>query len=320
VWDEVSSCTKGIKPKDAWEGVIQPCIVTRWSKKRAKALKAIAGRALIIGTPKGFNFFQEMSTFCETDDEWSFYHYDYRDSPFLDEDEINRIKNTLDPVQFASEYGALFKESGNSVFYCFDRKVHIKHDLVDFFKGDDSLPPEDVHCNIDFNVGLQCTSIYALRGKQMQYLDEMQGHPDTDTLAKALVKKYEGHQIHAYPDPSGNSRKTSAPVGVTDFTILRSYGIHVHARPAAPPIVDSANAVNRQLLTAADTVNMYFHPRVKGTILSMERTVWSENNTDSAIISKKEGVEHYSDGIRYGTEWHFPVKNGRVSAVKSKSF
>jgi hypothetical protein len=54
VWDEISSCTKGIAPAEAWNSVIKPCIITRWSKERADAYGAKSpGRALIIGTPKG---------------------------------------------------------------------------------------------------------------------------------------------------------------------------------------------------------------------------------------------------------------------------
>ena len=54
VWDEVSSCRKGIEPKEAWQSVIQPTIITRWSNQRAEAYGArSAGRALIISTPKG---------------------------------------------------------------------------------------------------------------------------------------------------------------------------------------------------------------------------------------------------------------------------
>ena len=45
----------------------------------------------------------------------------------------------------------------------------------------------------------------------MHFLDEMKGHPDTETLAIAIAAKYKGHRIFAYPDPSGKARKTSAP-------------------------------------------------------------------------------------------------------------
>lgn len=157
VWDEVSSCKKGLSPKEAWEGVIQPCIITRWSKQRAKAYGAkSAGRALIISTPKGYNYFYEMYNFQDTDDRWRSYHFDYTMSPFLDQEEIESLKGSLDPVEWASEYLASFAESGINVFYMFDRKTHVRADLPDFLPPDEDGRGEDVHLCIDFNVGKIC--------------------------------------------------------------------------------------------------------------------------------------------------------------------
>lgn len=320
VWDEVSSCTKGIEPKEAWESVILPCIKTRWSKKIARHYGAKSpGRALIISTPKGYNYFHALCNNAEFDDEWSFYHYDYTGSPLLDPAEIEKLRDTMDPIKFASEYGALFKESGNSVFYCFDRKIHVRKDLEPFRPYvDEDDRGEDVHVCIDFNVGLQCTSAFALRGGQMHFLDEFKGHPDTEQLAIAIKGRYKGHRIFAYPDPSGRQRKSSAPVGRTDFSILTSYGIQCLARQAAPPIVDSVNAVNRMLMTASGKTSMYVSSKCKGTIESLERTTWVDGNPNTASIDKTAGVEHFSDGIRYGTEFLFPVQAGTSTASKAR--
>jgi len=167
---------------------------------------------------------------------------------------------------------------------------------------------------------LQCSTAWAIRGKQMQAIDEFKGHPDTETLADVLATKYKGHRIFAYPDPSGNARKTSAAVGRTDFSILRSRGIQVCARTKAPPIIDSVNAVNRKLKSAAGDVSMFIHPRCTGTINSLERTSWQDNNPDLAMISKKEGVEHFSDGVRYITEYLFPIHAGTKVAARGFGF
>jgi len=333
-WDEPSSCTKGITPKKAWEAVIQPTIVTRWSRSRADVFRSRrAGRVLVIGTPAGYNFFYEMSNYPETDPRWRTFIYDYHASPLLDPVEIERLRHTIDPIEFASEYDASFKESGNSVFYCFDRKVHVRGDIADFEapvwenedgpQRDNEKPKEtgeDVHAFIDFNVGLQCTSFWALRGKQLQCISEFKGHPDTESLAIAIKDTFRGHKVTVYPDPTGKARKTSAPVGQTDFTILKNAGFELLARPKSPPIVDSVAAVNQRLMTAAGDVNMYIHPRCVGVIESMERTTWLDKNPDSAQINKSEGVEHYSDGVRYGTEYLFPVRRGTKSTARGFNF
>ena len=71
VWDEISSCKKGIHPKEAWQSVIQPAILTRWSEKRAKMYGARSpGRALFISTPKGYNYFHEAFNYAEVNSDW----------------------------------------------------------------------------------------------------------------------------------------------------------------------------------------------------------------------------------------------------------
>jgi hypothetical protein len=314
-WDEVSSCKKGIDPKEAWQGIIQPCIVTRWSPERAAYYGAPSpGRGIAISTPEGYNFFHEMHHYEEADKQWKSYHYDYKGSPFLDPEEIERIKHQIDPLKFAREYLASFEESGNNVFYCFKRKTHVRQDIPDFVEG------ETVYACIDFNVGIMACSLFALRGKQMHFIDEFKGHPDTETLAVNLRLKYPKAKITAFPDPTGKARKSSAPVGRTDFSILQSHGIEILTRTKSPPIIDSVAAVNRLLKTAAGTVNMFFHPRCVGTILSVERTKWVDKNPDSATIDKSEGIEHFSDGVRYAAEFLFPIMNGTKHAVRGFNF
>jgi hypothetical protein len=317
VLDEPSSWVKGVGLKEAWESIIEPCLSTRWSPKRARKFGARSpGRSLTIGTPKGFNYFYDMHNFREIDSLWKSYHFDYRESPILDEEEIERIKARIDPLKFNREYLAQFLGSGNNVFYCFDRRLHVTPDVPEFAEK------EDVLAAIDFNVGVMATSLWADRGGQMHCIDEFMGHPDTEELAKALVAKYvaKGHRVIAFPDPTGKSRKTSAPVGRTDFSILQAAGIPVLARPASPPIADSVNAVNRKLKNANGQIEVFVHPRCKGMVESFEKTVWVENNPDLAHIDKKDGVEHFSDGARYMFEFKYPAYTGTSRVARGEKF
>jgi len=315
VCDEVCSWKgAGSNLKESWESVIQPTISTRWSDQNAKRYDAKSGRALIISTPMGFNYFHEMYNRQDTDDQWKSYTYTYHDSPYLDDEEIERVKLTLDPLKFAREYSASFEDSGNTVFYTFNRKDHIDKNLPYFETG------EDVHIAIDFNVGIMASCAFALRGNQIHILDEFQGHPDTETLAAALASKYKGHKLISYPDPSGRARKSSAAVGQTDFTILNANKIATRAHNKAPPIIDSVAAVNKKFKNANGDIDMYIHPRCVNTIKSIERTAWVESNPDTATICKKEGVEHWTDGLRYAVEYLFPVRGGTKVTTKGFGF
>jgi hypothetical protein len=326
IWDEVSSCKTGVKPKEAWESIIQPCLVTRWSTFRAKQFGAKSpGRAILISTPKGFNFFAEALTYELQDPEWKSYTFDYTCAPFLDPVLIEKLRHKLDLLVFASEYLALVKESGANVFYPFDRNKHVRTDIEPFtlpIYNEEGLlhKGEDVHVCIDFNVIVMASSMFSLRGKQQQFINEIKGHANTEELAKYLSSLYKDHTIYAYPDPTGKARKASAAIGVTDLTILKDYGLIVLARHKSPPIIDSVHAVNRRLMTAAGEINMYFSHRVTHTIMSMERTKWADNNIETATIDKTEGLEHFSDGVRYATEYLFPIRSGSIGYAKSHSF
>jgi len=315
VADEVTSWKgAGMNLKESWESIIQPCVSTRWSPMNAKKFGANSGRALIISTPKGYDYFYEMYNRQDSDNDWKSYTYTYNDSPFLDEDEIERVKLTLDPLKFAREYTASFEDSGTNVFYTFNRKDHIDKTLPSFEDG------EDVHVAIDFNVGIMASVIFAIRGSQIHILDEMQGHPDTETLARALTEKFDGHRITSYPDPSGRARKTSAAVGVTDFKILETNKILTRAHTKAPPIVDSVAAVNKKFKNANGDIDMLIHPKCVNTIRSLERTQWIESNPDSATIDKKEGVEHWTDALRYAVEYLYPIRAGTKSVKRGFGF
>jgi hypothetical protein len=65
---------------------------------------------------------------------------------------------------------------------------------------------------------------------------------------------------------------------------------------------------------------MYVHPRAEHTIRSLERTVWVENNPNTAQISKAENVEHWTDALRYAVEYLFPVRSGTKTVTKGFMF
>ena len=107
---------------------------------------------------------------------------------------------------------------------------------------------------------------------------------------------------------------------LTDFSILKSHGLATLARSRAPAIADSVQAVNRMLKTADNKVHFFVAPNCVNTIKSIERTSWKENNPEALIIDKAEGIEHWTDGIRYAVEYLFPVRNHAQTVKRGFSF
>ena len=100
--DEPSSMRK---LKENWENVIYPTISSRWSWMHADMYGArSAGRAMFAGTPKGFNFLEEIYNYQDVDSEWKGYQDDYTLSPLLDPREIEKLRDKMDPIRFASDF------------------------------------------------------------------------------------------------------------------------------------------------------------------------------------------------------------------------
>lgn len=327
--DETRDWTSQGGFKEAWESVIEPCISTRWGPMKAKEFNAPSqGRSLTITTPKGFDYSYDMYNRAELDKRYKSYHYDYKQSPMLDPAEIEKLKFTMDPIRYGREYLASFKESGNNVFYCFDRKIHVK-ECEDYNRNDQGDIIEDIHIAVDFNVNIQASTACVIRGGTVYWKDEFRGSADTEQLCQAIVGRFwprvslgyrKPCNIYIYPDPSGASNKTSATLGKTDISILESFGFGVLKHKAAPSIVDSVNCVNRMLLTAAGTTHMYVSAKCPHMITSLERTKWVDNNADTATIDKKENIEHSSDGGRYLTEYLFPIHNRKTPVARGFGF
>ena len=307
----------GSSIKDAWESVLEPTIITRWSADQAKRRGAPSpGRAFLPSTPMGKDFFYDLAQRQYLDPRWKTFQFTYHDSPLLSASEIELAKRHMDPIKFAREYLASFEESGLNVFYAFSRERNVREDLPYFEKG------ETVHAAIDFNIMLNATSFHAIRGGQLQCLDEHQGSANTEELIRDIKKKFPNNPIACYPDPAGKQRRTSAPIGQTDFSLLKAAGFQVYSRSNHPAIVDSVAAVNRKLLNAKEEVDFLIHPRCAGVIRSLERTTWLESRPETATIDKSQNIEHYSDGVRYLIEYLWPVTFNRpmVASGLASSF
>lgn len=284
--DEVTTWKGGVGLKRAWEGIVSPMMTTRHPDEHY---------SLMITTPCGHDDYYDL-TFTEG---WFRDHYTYKDAPHLSIEVIEKERRRLDPLTFSREYEASFEESGARVFYAFtEASVEVAREVVH----------KDLHVAIDFNVGIQAASYWADTEDGVTVcIGETTGAANTYALADQIMefaRKNGFSTVYGYPDPSGKARKTSAPSGVTDHSILAAAGIIIRARRAAPPIVDSAGSVNSRFYHKKAVVLRHCN----GVRKSLDRTSWREGNPNSAEIDKTQGVEHHSDGIRYMMDYRWPIK------------
>jgi len=293
--------------KEAFEGVINPMQTTRWPN---------AWKQLNISTPMGHDYYWELSTNEEKDSRWKTILAPYQQIPHLDKDEIERSRATMDPVTFAREYECSFEGSSNKIFYNFNRKVNIDKNIPDF--NFDKDVKETVHVGMDFNVRINATIFFAMRGKQVHVINELKGAPNTEECVRYIKGIYPEAKLIAYPDPTGRASKTSASVGASDFTIIEKAGISTLAHKGSPSVKDSVAAVNAMLLNANGESNLLIHPRCINLIKDLESASWLDTPEKAIVDKRGEKDPHFADALKYPIEYLFPIR--RATKTTSRGF
>jgi hypothetical protein len=309
------------KPLDAWDKVIHGAGRSRWSPKNAHRVGAKNSfRSLVVGTSAGMRSLYSLSERCHEDPEYRPYAFDYTQSVYLDPEEVERAKATMDPVQFRQEYCASFEESGTRVYHAFDFEANTLEnnpDVLTIFEGLDEEQRGPVRVGIDFNVGINAACIGYVIGDTVIIVDELSGMANTEELAEALFNSYGSCDV--YPDPTGAARKTSAPLGQTDLRILARAGHNVYARNASPGIVDSVHVVNSMCCDANGIRRLFISRKAAKLRRSMLLTQWVGGRPDTAMIDKSDGTDHWSDALRYKLEYLFGHR-GKISVKRGFNF
>lgn len=107
VFDE---CAFMDKWEDVWQ-VIRPTLVD------SKAA------VWFISTPNGFNHFKDLAE--TTEPNWSYHHYTSYDNPFLDKDELDSAKASMDEDSFEQEFMGEFRKMSGLIYKNFNRDTHM---------------------------------------------------------------------------------------------------------------------------------------------------------------------------------------------------
>ena len=271
-----------------------------WTESLRPALSDRQGHALFITTPVGtqnWAYDMYMRGLDPNEPEWASFQYTTLQGGYVTEDEIEQARRDLDARTFQQEYCATFENYANRIFYAFDRNYNI-------LPYTDSTPTV-IHVGLDFNVGQMSASIFALKGNIIHAFDEISLlSSNTHEVVEELRNRYPAQQIHVYPDPAGNQRKTSAQ-GMTDISILRNAGFTVHAPNSHNAVRDGLNAVNSKLCSATGDRTFFVDPKCRKTIESLEKHSYKEG---SSLPDKDSGFDHFSDSIRYFIDYKFPIR------------
>ena len=277
-----------------------------WTEVLRPALSDKLGSALFIGTPAGFNHLYDLWLEAENKPDWKAWQFTTADGGNVPPEELEAARLDLDERTYKQEYLASFESLTGRVYYEFDRHLNVSADLVD--------TKAELLVGMDFNVNPMSAVIGVKAGSdQLHIIDEITiTNGNTELMCGALHHRYPDRRVQVYPDPSGRARKTSSPVGQTDFSILAAHGFRVFSPPSAPLVVDRNNEVNAMFKNARGERRLFVHPRCKTLIKCLDGLTYKE---DTSQPDKTLGLDHLPDALGYLVHYEFPIA-GKLSKMK----
>lgn len=240
-------------------------------------------------------------------------HCTYRDNPFCPEvmkTEAERLRKA-DPEAYEHIWeGGYFLGGSGRVYSSFKNKPYPEGNIDESIED----PGGEILVGMDFNVNPMSAVIAVRAVDECLVLDALEiKTSNTEEMAAEIRRRYPNRRVIVCPDPSGRQRKTSAPVGQTDFTILQRAGFKVRAPNAAPPVVDrenNANAMYHDNATGRRRVRI--HPRAKALITGLSNLTYKEGTSQR---DKKSGFDHICDAMDYLLWQEFNVLQNRKATT-----
>jgi hypothetical protein len=273
-----------MKP-ETWFEVIRPSLADR------------QGSAMWIGTPKGMNHFRDLWALgVDGHQDWSSWQFTTLQGGNVPSEEVEAAKRDMDERTFKQEFEAAFVNYAGIIYYNFHRDESVKR-----VEDDGST----LHIGLDFNVDPMSAVVCIQKDGAIQAIDEIVIYgSNTDEMVDEIKMRYKDRKVVIYPDPASRQRKTSAG-GRTDLSILQNAGFIVKSKPTHSAIRDRINSVNAKLKSADGKRSLFFDPKCKQMIKSLERQVYKEGTSQP---DKDSGFDHMNDALGYLVDYLYPIQ------------
>ena len=296
------------KDKKVWETIIFPSLsdnqgnalftTTIRAGFRAQWFMDIYDNALLKNDPQRAHLRDQLPPAWHRKwREWKAWTFTTLDGENVPEEEVELAMDTLDEETFRQEYLAIICEQSGRVASSFtDENIRAVED-------NEKLP---LLIGIDFNVDpfRACFAIKRPPNPKVEgSIEELHVFSEVglvDATTHDLVEYVQNtfgteRKMFAYPDPTGNARKTSA-AGATDHGIIRQAGIPVIAPVKPWKVRDKMTAVNTAFKTASGIRSAFINPRCVETIKSMRNLMIDEA---TGMPDKTQGLDHAYDCFGY---------------------
>jgi len=276
-------------PAELWPEVVRPMLADR------------EGRALLSSTPRGMNHFYELYQLAASLPDWAGFHFPTANGGYVGPGELALLRSSMDPRLYAQEIEASFVLQAGRVYHQFSRELDV-HDVP-------LVPGLPLLVGMDFNVDPMTAVICQNVGGQCHISAEIVlPNSNTFEMMEELIRRYPEYGGVVHPDPSGSARKTSAPVGQTDFSIIRRAGWEVYEMKPYP-VIDRINSVNAMFRNANGDRRIVIDRKCTKLIRSLEGLTFKEG---THLPDKSSGLSHITDALGYLIMGTFPMLRDEV--------
>lgn len=209
IMDEAAFCKK-----KAWTQILRP------------ALSDKQGRAILISTPNGFNWFKDI--YNNNNKTWKVYHWPTSMNPLITEEELEDVRSQISDVDYRQEYLAEFVTKAGRVY--------------DEFNGENIIEPinpdprhYDIYLGLDFGYASRTAIVFMavdIRNQQVIQFDEIYvSRVQMDDIIGLIEAKLASYNLskrdlkYCYTDPAGNADELMA--GLSPVDLMRNQGFAV---------------------------------------------------------------------------------------------
>ena len=271
------------KLDDTWKAVIRPTLSDR------------EGSAMIIGSPKGRNFFYDM--WNNVDTEWQSWQYTTLQGGQVSKEEVEAAKRDLDERTFKQEYMAEWIDFQGLIYYNMDEEINVVQ------KPSKEYPLIEI--GMDFNIDPGAAVIGYRENDTLHIFDEVEMYgTNTFEMVAEINRRYPVCRKNVYPDAAGAQRKTSAAHGITDHIILKNAGYKLIVGNTNPSVADRIAAVNSAFKSQNGITKLTIDPKCKKLIECLRKQTYKEGTRQPS----KEGLDHFPDALGYAVNSMFPIR------------
>jgi hypothetical protein len=301
---------------EAWTEVLRPSLTDR------------KGRALFIGTPKGYNHFYELFDTARQQPDWAAFQFTTLEGGNVPAEELEAAAHELDERTYRQEFQATFENlSSGAVYYAFDRARNLSEAEYN--------PLYPICWSLDFNINPMCSVIAqvldttnrlemlsGMRSGVIHVLDELfVPNCSTPQACEEFYNRTERYRrgrqltVNIYGDATGSKRQTSSAGAESDWQTIRdffarrsgAFQVSFKYKPANPAVRDRVAAVNGMLRNALGQSKLFIDPRCKHLVKDLEQVSWKPGTALLDQDSDKQ-LTHISDALGYLCEMEFGIR------------